>query len=144
MYPARDLESRHSSSSAMSDTVCTPRHGNCMELIHNLYRELEPQMSESYRPHVKYIPSPSNEVKNFSVTDRTVSDKGKKGKPLKATQIVISAVSEMQKRRESAVNENPGKSKFKDIVRKASDKNLKDLDKEASQSLPNLATATES
>ncbi|KAL4236350.1 hypothetical protein ACF0H5_004737 [Mactra antiquata] len=124
----RDLISRGSTGSslgggAMLSTNC----GNCLEAIHELYQELEPQISKSYRPHVQYVPSETPEPR-IKPQEQVYMDKSKKAKQLKSVQLMLGAVSEMQKRRDS----NVMKKKFGDVARRASQADI-------SQSLPNLA-----
>lgn len=89
MEGSRGLLSRMSTSSTGSEAVQTPSCDNCMELIHGLYKKLEPQMSKSYRPNVTYVPTPE--------------ERPKKPNQMKTAQIVISAVAEMKRLQEANV-----------------------------------------
>jgi hypothetical protein len=112
-----------------------------MEVLHDLYQKLEPQISKSYRPNAKYVPNKDQDSKSSSSNDSVTQDKSNKQKQMKTAKIVIGAVSEMQKRRDSTVSI---RKKFGDIARRASAQGIDDtVLKEVSQSLPNL-TETES
>lgn len=129
---SRDLISRQSTQSTFGGgAMLSPNCGSCLEPIHELYQKLEPQISKSYRPHVKYEPPPPPDPNTVKPPERTIPEKQKKGKNLKSVQIMLGAVSEMQKRRDS---NGSVKKKFSDMARRVSQPEL-------SQSLPNLTNS---
>lgn len=139
MEGSRGLLSRLSTASTGSETVLQPSCGNCMELIHDLYQKLEPQISKSYRPNVKYVPSPEvfepSEVGNHHT---------KKQKQIKTAKIVIDAVNELQTRSDTKVaiqKRRDSNVKFSNLARRASRVDSIDtsLLKHVSLSLPNLS-----
>lgn len=136
---ARDLISRQSTTSVGTEMHFPPSYGNNMEVLHDLYQKLEPQISKSYRPHVKYVPGNDPGPKHLNIA---CQDKTRKQKQIKAAKIVIGAVAEMQKKRDTTISM---KKKFGDIARRAS---VQESDgsilKGASQSLPNLTETTDS
>lgn len=134
------LLSRQSTASTGSEAVLAPGCGNCMEVLHDLYQKLEPQISKSYRPNAKYVPNKDQGAKSSSMNDSVTQEKSNKQKQMKTAKIVIGAVSEMQRRRDSVAI----RKKFGDLARRASAQGIDDsVIKGVSQSLPDL-TETES
>lgn len=137
---ARDLISRQSTASVGTEMHFPPSYGSSMEVLHDLYQKLEPQISKSYRPHVKYVPGNDPGPKHLHIASQ--DSKTRKQKHIKAARIVIGAVAEMQKKRDTAISV---KKKFGDIAMRASAQESNDsILKGASQSLPNLTATTDS
>lgn len=139
MEGSRGLFSRLSTTTTGSEAVIQPGCGNCMELIHDLYQKLEPQISKSYRPNVKYVPNTEDLERAEAAHHHT-----KRQKQMKTAKIVIDAVNELQTRSDTKVTiqkRRDSNVKFGNIARRASRVGSIDtgLLKDVSlRSLPNL------
>lgn len=103
-----------------------PTCGTCKELLHSLYQELEPQISASYRPHVRYVP-PARQERTDRETER---------RKIKTASIVIGAVAELKKRKDLSSRKKENERRDSTIKDKTIGKG-----KDVSQSLPNLSEA---
>lgn len=138
MEVSRDrLESRMSDMSSGTSMYMEGHQGNCLELVRDLYKELEPQLCKSYRRNVKYIPATPSE--DYQQPTLHSSPYDKRRNKVKTARIVIEAVNELQKKRENSIHKSKSpvpKSPVPPSKEKMSPK-FND-NKQSSQSLPNL------
>ena len=118
-----------------------PRYVSSMELIHDLYQELEPQITPSYRPHVTYVPPPPGSRDHVSNTRLTASSPHGKAAKLKNVKLAMDVVSEFKKRRESTVKNTLLQAAAAGKKDSPAEKNW-DKERNGSQSLPNLTGTT--
>ena len=157
MAASRDcLNSRMSAASTGTSMLLDRQHGNCMEMVRDLYTILEPQLCKSYRTNVKYIP-PAHPVDFQQHTLHPPHFDRRKHKAVKTARIVIEAVNQFQARPDHSSSTpnpkatlEPGKLAAKEksdvklegkLAKEKSDVKL-DGSKESSQSLPNLTVTS--
>ncbi|KAH3695523.1 hypothetical protein DPMN_082983 [Dreissena polymorpha] len=139
MGDTRDMFSRQSTGSA---TTFAPDCSSSLALIRDLYQKLEPQMTKSYRPHVTNVPplpqrvpsAPRDPQKGGAGT--ALQSKGSGN--LKSTQLVLSAVAELKKRRD--------RRKISDDAKRLGTSDRQTIDnctKVVSKSLPNITGTDE-
>ncbi|KAH3697149.1 hypothetical protein DPMN_084637 [Dreissena polymorpha] len=135
MEDTRDMFSRQSTGSA---TTFAPDCSSSLELIRDLYQQLEPQITKSYRPHVTYVPPLPQSPPSSSPRDpqKGGADTAKSSGSLKSTQLVLSAVAELKKRRDRRKLLDAGK-RLGTSDRQGMDNSTKGV----SKSLPNLTGA---
>ena len=134
MADARNIMTAGTHASFATDLFCSPNTDqNSFQMLNGLYKELEPQLCKSYRRHVMYIPTTPERRVPVTINE-------KKKNKLKAVNMAIDVVSELQRKKDTAkAKKDAVRLDFKEIAGKATD-----LPKATSQSLPNLLETSKS